>query len=169
MGSGRGSLSGCPRQGALPGLSHPEEEDKACLLSAWLSGGGGGSGAAPSPLAARAPPLDSATARPLFPASARAGRRARGRGRGQCEGRGARGAWWAVGSVRLGSGHIGFLPASSRWVCTFRAVRLSACGIRCHMMCWWWPLKEGSGSGQLIKAGKRSLPMKSDGASSLGY
>ncbi|XP_063150754.1 zinc finger protein 384 isoform X2 [Candoia aspera] len=90
MGSGRENMSGFPRQGALPGLNHPETEDKGCLLSAWLSGGaaagggGGGSGAALSQLVARAP-LDSASSRPLFPASARAGRRARGRGRARME------------------------------------------------------------------------------------
>ncbi|XP_032068408.1 zinc finger protein 384 isoform X1 [Thamnophis elegans] len=92
MGSGRENMSGFPRQGGLPGLNHPEAEDKGCLLSAWLSagtaaaagGGGGGSGAAPSQLVARAP-LDSASSRPLFPASARAGRRARGRGRARME------------------------------------------------------------------------------------
>uniref|UniRef100_A0A8C5S857 Zinc finger protein 384 n=1 Tax=Laticauda laticaudata TaxID=8630 RepID=A0A8C5S857_LATLA len=92
MGSGRENMSGFPRQGGLPGLSHPEAEEKGCLLSAWLSGGtaagggggGGGSGAAPSQLVARAP-LDSASSRPLFPASARAGRRARGRGRARME------------------------------------------------------------------------------------
>ncbi|XP_070794535.1 zinc finger protein 384 isoform X4 [Pituophis catenifer annectens] len=89
-------MSGFPRQGGLPGLNHPEAEEKGCLLSAWLSGGtaaaaaagggggGGGSGAAPSQLVARAP-LDSASSRPLFPASARAGRRARGRGRARME------------------------------------------------------------------------------------
>lgn len=92
MGSGRENMSGFPRQGGLPGLNHSEAEEKGCLLSAWLSGGaaaaagggggGGGSGAAPSQLVARAP-LDSALSRPLFPASARASRRARGRGRGQ--------------------------------------------------------------------------------------
>ncbi|XP_070598170.1 zinc finger protein 384 isoform X8 [Erythrolamprus reginae] len=93
MGSGRENMSGFPRQGGLPGLNHPEAEEKGCLLSAWLSGGtaaagggggGGGSGAAPSQLVARAP-LDSASSRPLFPASARAGRRARGRGRARME------------------------------------------------------------------------------------
>uniref|UniRef100_A0A8C6Y0H1 Zinc finger protein 384 n=1 Tax=Naja naja TaxID=35670 RepID=A0A8C6Y0H1_NAJNA len=92
MGSGRENMSGFPRQGGLPGLNHPEAEEKGCLLSAWLSGGtaagggggGGGSGAAPSQLVARAP-LNSASSRPLFPASARAGRRARGRGRARME------------------------------------------------------------------------------------
>ncbi|XP_048359223.1 zinc finger protein 384 isoform X4 [Sphaerodactylus townsendi] len=88
MGSGRGTMSGCLRQGSLPGWGHPEaEEDKGCLLSAWLSGGaaaaGGGVGG-PSQLVARAP-LDSASARPLFPASARTGRRVRGRGRARME------------------------------------------------------------------------------------
>ncbi|XP_058030006.1 zinc finger protein 384 isoform X4 [Ahaetulla prasina] len=93
MGSGRENMSGFPRQGGLPGLNHPEAEEKGCLLSAWLSGGtaaaaagggGGGSGAAPSQLVARSP-LDSASSRPLFPASARAGRRARGRGRARMD------------------------------------------------------------------------------------
>lgn len=111
MGSGRENMSGFSRQGALPGLSHPEAEEKGCLLSAWLSGGtvvaaggGGGrggngsSGAVHSQVVARTP-LDSASARPLFPASARTGRRARGRGRGQCE-RGNAGAWrWGFGGA----------------------------------------------------------------------
>lgn len=128
MGSGRENMSGFPRQAVHPGLNHPEAEDKSCLLSAWLSGGaavtaggggggGGGSGAAPSQLVSRSP-LDSTSARPLFPASARAGRRARGRGRGQCKRKGAaRGGWgWERGAPTEGVAGGPGIPSLPRYL-----------------------------------------------------